>query len=42
VKDEFNSDCCRAWAAKQAEPFGLALIFWLHLLHQGKSWKYKQ
>jgi hypothetical protein len=25
--------------AKQAEPFGLALIFWLHLLHQGKRWK---
>ena len=25
--------------AKQAEPFGFALIFWLHLLHQGKRWK---
>jgi hypothetical protein len=24
--------------AKQAEPFGFALIFWLHLLHQGKRW----
>jgi hypothetical protein len=27
------------WPAKQAEPFGFALIFWLHLLHQGKRWK---
>jgi hypothetical protein len=26
------------WPAKQAEPFGFALIFWLHLLHQGKRW----
>ncbi len=25
--------------AKQAEPFGFALIFGLHLLHQGKRWK---
>jgi hypothetical protein len=27
--------------AKQAEPFGFALIFWLHLLHQGKRWNNK-
>jgi hypothetical protein len=27
--------------AKQAEPFGFALIFWLYLLHQGKRWKNK-
>jgi hypothetical protein len=26
------------WPAKQAEPFGFALIFWLRLLHQGKRW----
>ena len=25
--------------AKQAEPFGFALIFGRHLLHQGKRWK---
>jgi len=27
------------WPAKRAEPFGLALIFLLHFLHQGKKWK---
>jgi hypothetical protein len=27
------------WPAKQAEPFGFALIFWLHFLNQGKRWK---
>jgi hypothetical protein len=31
--------CCGAWAAKQAEPFGFALTFWLYLLCQDKKWK---
>ena len=38
MKDETSVECYRAWAARRAERFGLALNFWLHLFEE-KRWK---